>query len=73
MACPVVEGEERRGILGATAALAAASVLPARAQERSIVFNDSGGASLEAANKAFGIPLKTETGVDAARNKTSGR
>lgn len=57
----------RRRLLGATAGLAAgtlAAVPEGAAQGRTIVFNDSGGASLDAANKAFGTRLKAETGIE---------
>ncbi|MBL8672733.1 MAG: ABC transporter substrate-binding protein [Alphaproteobacteria bacterium] len=61
--------KDRREFLKATAGATALTVtsglgLPARAQQKTLVFNDSGGASAEAGKLAYGDPFKAETGVE---------
>lgn len=58
---------DRRNFLKITSAVGVSGALGglvenASAQQKTIVFNDSGGASAKAADVAFGIPLQAETG-----------
>ena len=58
---------DRRSFLKITSALGVSGALggvaqTADAQQKTIVFNDSGGASAKAADVAFGIPFEAETG-----------
>ena len=61
------DNQDRRGFLKATAGAAALTALggaaPAIAQTKTIVFNDSGGASADAGKIAFGDPFEAATGV----------
>ena len=59
--------QDRREFLKATAGAVALTALgsaaPAIAQSKTIVFNDSGGASADAGKVAFGDPFEAQTGV----------